>query len=220
MEEQAAIVARHIENGVVFQTPASAVVGGGVTIAPGVFVGVGVVLSGNTSVGAGCRLEYGAVVEDCVVGEDCVVNASQLRGSVLERGVTVGPYSFIRPGCRLCEGSHVGSFVELKNALIGPKTNIPHLSYVGDAEVGRHANVGCGVVTANFDGAGKHKTVVGDEAFVGSNAVLVAPVTVGGGSVVGAGSVITKDVPPNALAVARGRQFVKEGWAEGRERNW
>ena len=217
---RAAAVERLMENGVVFEAPFSAVIDDGVSVARGVFIGAGVALRNGTVVGAGSRIEHGSVIDGCNVGQSCVINASQLFGSTLERGVTVGPYAYIRPGCHLGEGSRVGSFVELKNTRVGPRTNIPHLSYVGDADVGRHVNVGCGVITANFDGREKNKTTVGDDAFLGSNSVLVAPVKVGEGAVVAAGSVITGDVPPHALGIARGRQAVKEGWALGREKNW
>jgi len=138
----------------------------------------------------------------------------------LEDRVRVGPYAHIRGGCRLRAGAFIGAFVELKNADVGANSFVAHLTYIGDADIGGHVNVGCGCATANFDGISKHRTLVGDDAFIGCNSVLVAPVSVGEGSVVAAGSVVTEDVPPEALAIARSRQVVKEDWAKDREKNW
>ncbi len=152
------------------------------------------------------------------VGDGCTVHAfSHLEGATLGEGVSVGPYARLRPGTLLEAGARVGNFVELKNATLGPGAKANHLSYLGDATVGARANVGAGTITCNYDGARKHCTVIGDDAFVGSNSALVAPVTVGAGAYVGSGSVLTEDVPDGALAVARGRQVVKPGWAATRK---
>lgn len=152
----------------------------------------------------------GVVVED-----DAVIHAfSHLEGAHVRRGASVGPYARLRPGARLAEKAKVGNFVEIKNADIGPGAKVSHLSYIGDASVGQGANVGAGTITCNYDGFTKAHTAIGAGAFIGSNSALVAPVTIGRGAFVGSGSVVTDDVPDDALALARGRQVIKDGWAE------
>jgi bifunctional UDP-N-acetylglucosamine pyrophosphorylase/glucosamine-1-phosphate N-acetyltransferase len=148
------------------------------------------------------------------VGSGAVIHAfSHLEGATVGERAAVGPFARLRPGADLGAGSKVGNFVELKNATLGQGAKVNHLSYVGDATVGASANIGAGTITCNYDGFGKYRTVIGEGAFVGSNSSLVAPVTIGAGGYIGSGSVITRDVPPDALAVARGRQETKEGWA-------
>ncbi|SFV13936.1 bifunctional UDP-N-acetylglucosamine pyrophosphorylase / Glucosamine-1-phosphate N-acetyltransferase [Methylobacterium sp. 174MFSha1.1] len=150
-----------------------------------------------------------------VVGDRCTIHAfSHLERARLAAGVQVGPYARLRPGAVLEEGTRIGNFVEVKNAAIKAGAKVNHLSYVGDAEVGEGANLGAGTITCNYDGVNKHRTVIGAGAFVGSNSALVAPVTVGAGAFVGSGSVITDDVPPGTLAIGRGRQVIKAGWAK------
>ncbi|NND49170.1 MAG: bifunctional UDP-N-acetylglucosamine diphosphorylase/glucosamine-1-phosphate N-acetyltransferase GlmU, partial [Rhizobiales bacterium] len=129
-------------------------------------------------------------------------------------GAVVGPLARLRPGARIGEGAHVGNFVEIKNAVLGKGAKANHLTYVGDASVGAGANIGAGTITCNYDGFDKHRTEIGDGAFVGSNSALVAPVSIGKGAYVASGSVVTRDVEDNALAVARGRQNNKPGWAD------
>ena len=146
------------------------------------------------------------------------INASQVYGSTLERGSDVGPYAHIRPGCHVGEGCHVGAFVQLKNCRLGDGAKLSHLTYVGDADVGERVNFGCGTVTSNYDGFDKHRTVIGDDVFIGCNTNLVAPVEVGRGAYIAAGTTVTRDVPPDSLAIGRTRQEVKEGWAERRRR--
>lgn len=148
------------------------------------------------------------------VADGCTIHAfSHLEGATLAEGVSVGPYARLRPGAVLDAKARVGNFVEVKNARLGPGAKANHLSYLGDAEIGANANVGAGTITCNYDGVNKHRTVIGARAFIGSNTALVAPVTVGPGAIVGAGSVVTQDVPADALAVARGRQRNLEGVA-------
>ncbi|MFE1598014.1 bifunctional UDP-N-acetylglucosamine diphosphorylase/glucosamine-1-phosphate N-acetyltransferase GlmU [Methylobacterium sp. ID0610] len=152
-----------------------------------------------------------------VVGDGCTIHAfSHLEKATLEAGVQVGPYARLRPGAALAAGARIGNFVEVKNAAIGAGAKVNHLSYVGDAEVGAGANLGAGTITCNYDGVNKHRTVIGEGAFIGSNSALVAPVTVGTRAFVGSGSVVTQDVPAEALALGRARQVVKPGWATGK----
>jgi bifunctional UDP-N-acetylglucosamine pyrophosphorylase/glucosamine-1-phosphate N-acetyltransferase len=154
--------------------------------------------------GPGVTVEEGATIR----------SFSHLAGAHVGRGAIVGPFARLRPGAKLEEGVHIGNFVEIKEALIEAGAKANHLSYIGDARVGAGANVGAGTITCNYDGAAKHRTDIGAGAFIGSNSALVAPVTIGDGAYVGSGSVITADVPADALALGRGRQTVKEGWAK------
>jgi bifunctional UDP-N-acetylglucosamine pyrophosphorylase/glucosamine-1-phosphate N-acetyltransferase len=173
------------------------------TIGPGTTVMPFVVIRGKTAIGKHCVIESHTVVVDSVVGDDC----------------SIGPFSHVRPGCVIGNKVKIGSFVEVKAAAIGNDTKIPHLSYIGDAEIGERVNIGCGVITANHDGQKKHTTVIGGGAYIGCNATLVAPVTVGDRAFVAAGSTATHDVPPDAMAIARARQVNKEGYAKGRYKN-
>lgn len=169
---------------------------------------------------------------DTVIGEDCVISQgvvfgpgveleagvlvkpyTHLEGATMRTGSFAGPFARLRPGTDIGEGAHVGNFVEMKNTLLGNDVKVGHLTYLGDASIGARTNVGAGTITCNYDGFSKHKTVVGEDAFIGSNTMLVAPITIGRGAFTGSGSVITKPVADDALAVARGRQLQKEGWA-------
>ena len=176
----------------------------------------GTILEGATVIGRGSRIGPSSHLTDCTVGDGAVVHSTRADGATVGDGVEVGPFAHLRPGTRLGDGARVGAFVQTKNAVVGEGAKVPHLAYVGDADVGAGANVACGVVTVNYDGREKHRTVIGDGAFVGCGTMLVAPVTVGDGAFVGAGSTITDDVPAEALAIARARQVTKEGRARGR----
>lgn len=173
----------------------------------------GTVLRGKSLIRAGAVIGPWSVIENSEIGERATVNCSQVTASYVGADATVGPFAHIRPDCRLERGAAAGSFVELKNARLGEDTLAPHLTYLGDAEIGARCNLGCGTATANFDRLGKHQTVVGDDAFIGCNSSLVAPVRIGAGAYVAAGSVITEDVPENALGIARARQSNKKDWA-------
>ena len=174
-----------------------------------------VFLSADTKFGKDVVVEpyvvFGAKV---TVEDDAVIHSfSHLVGAQIGKGASVGPYARLRPGTRLGAGARIGNFVEVKESTIDAGAKANHLSYIGDASVGAKANVGAGTITCNYDGAEKHRTTIGKDAFIGSNSALVAPVVIGAGAYIGSGSVITKDVPAGALALARGRQVVKEGWA-------
>jgi bifunctional UDP-N-acetylglucosamine pyrophosphorylase/glucosamine-1-phosphate N-acetyltransferase len=151
------------------------------------------------------------------IGNQCTVRHSYLVDCVLEDGVSVGPFAYLRPGTVLRKGAKVGTFVEIKNSDVGPEAKIPHLSYIGDADVGARANLGAGTITANYDGRAKHRTTIGSDVRGGVDTSFVAPVTVGDGAYTAAGSIVTEDVPPGALAVARARQKNVEGYAKRRE---
>jgi bifunctional UDP-N-acetylglucosamine pyrophosphorylase/glucosamine-1-phosphate N-acetyltransferase len=141
-----------------------------------------------------------------------------ISDSHLDGGNTVGPFARIRPGSHLKKGARVGNFVETKKAVIGEGSKVPHLTYIGDAKLGSHTNIGAGTITCNYDGVNKHPTTIGNRVFIGSNSVLVAPVRIGDGAYIGAGSTITENVPPNALGLGRGRQTTKPGWAAKKRR--
>jgi bifunctional UDP-N-acetylglucosamine pyrophosphorylase/glucosamine-1-phosphate N-acetyltransferase len=174
-----------------------------------------VFLSADTKFGRDVVVEPYVIFGEKVTVEDgAVIHAfSHLVGAHVGKGVSVGPFARLRPGTRLGEGSRIGNFVEVKEAVIEAGAKANHLSYIGDAFVGANANVGAGTITCNYDGADKHRTTIGKGAFIGSNSALVAPVEIGEGAYVGSGSVITQNVPADALALARGRQTIKEGWA-------
>ena len=158
-------------------------------------------LTGSTSIGQGCEIGPGSVIRDSKIGDGCRVAASMLEGATMEDGVSVGPFSHLRPGAYLESGAHVGNFAEIKESRLGRGAMMGHFGYVGDASIGADANLGAGMVTCNYDGESKHRTVVEANAFVGCDTMLVAPVTVGAGASTGAGAVVTDDVPPGRLAV-------------------
>jgi bifunctional UDP-N-acetylglucosamine pyrophosphorylase / glucosamine-1-phosphate N-acetyltransferase len=177
-------------------------------------LGAGVELRGATEIGDGCRIEAGAIVIDSKIEEGATIKAySVLEGAVVGAGAIVGPFARLRPGARLAERVHVGNFVEVKNTRLGEGSKANHLAYLGDGEIGAGVNVGAGTIFCNYDGFSKHLTVLEDGVFIGSDSQLVAPVRVGKGAYVASGSTITKDVPPDALAIARGRQENKENVA-------
>ena len=174
-----------------------------------------VFLSADTRLGRDVVIEpYVVFGPGVVVEDDAMIRSfSHLDGAHVGKGALVGPFARLRPGARLGEDVHIGNFVEVKEAVIEAGAKANHLSYIGDAQVGAGANVGAGTITCNYDGVAKHRTEIGKGAFIGSNSALVAPVKIGDGAYVGSGSVITEDVPADALALGRGRQVVKEGWA-------
>ncbi len=184
-----------------------------VRLEPGVKLLPGAILKGKSVIRSNSLIGPWSLIENSEIGPDCTVNASQIYDSKLAGGVQVGPYAHLRQKCLLEKGVKIGNFVEMKNAKVGENTWASHLSYVGDAQVGSGCNFGCGTVTVNFDRKEKHQTTVGDNAFVGCHSALIAPVTVGEGAYIAAGSVITGDVPENALAIARSRQVNKKDWA-------
>jgi bifunctional UDP-N-acetylglucosamine pyrophosphorylase/glucosamine-1-phosphate N-acetyltransferase len=174
----------------------------------------GVHLRGATRIGRRCTVEPGVLVSDCTIGEGVHLKAgSVLESSQVGDDCAIGPMAHLRPGTVLAGGNKLGNFVETKKALIGRGSQASHLTYIGDAEVGSGVNIGCGTITCNYDGVNKHMTIIEDDVFVGSDTQFVAPVRIGKGSLIGAGSTITKDVPPDSLALSRVEQKVIEGWA-------
>lgn len=198
--------------GVVFLDPSQCYIEPEVQIGRGTVVEPGVVILGQTTIGADCRIGPFTRIETCSIEDGCEVLMSHLRKATMRRGSRCGPFANLRPGSVIGEECKLGNFVEIKNAELGERASVSHLTYIGDAEVGAGTNVGAGTITCNYDGYEKHRTVIGKGAFVGSNSTLIAPVTIGDNAFVAAGSVITQDVPDDALAIARAKQEVKEGW--------
>lgn len=205
---------KHLQAGVVFHAPDGILIDESVTIAAGAVILPGTILRGNTKIGKDSVIGPNALLENVCVGENVVFNASQGYESTIDDGANIGPFVHIRPNSHIGKKVHIGDFVEVKNSVIGEGTSVSHLTYVGDSDVGQYCNFGCGVVTVNYDGAGKHRNTIGDYAFIGCNTNLVAPVTIGDGAYTAAGSTITEDVPEGALGVARARQVNKLGWAQ------
>jgi bifunctional UDP-N-acetylglucosamine pyrophosphorylase/glucosamine-1-phosphate N-acetyltransferase len=206
----------HMLSGVTMTAPDMVWVSPGVTIGRDAVIEPMTVLSGQTTVGEGAVVGPNTRIDSGTVGARATVEQSVVRGARIGEDALVGPNAFLRPGTVLEAGSKVGSFVEVKNSTIGEGSKVPHLSYVGDATVGRDVNIGAGSITCNYDGFAKHPTVIGDNAFIGSDTMLVAPVEIGRGAMTAAGSAITKDVPAGALGVERDEQRNIEGWAERR----
>lgn len=193
--------------------PARIDIRGEVQVGEDVFIDANVIFEGKVSLGNGVRIESHCVIKDSQIAEDAHIKShSVLEKAVVGKQASVGPFARLRPGAELKQGAAVGNFVEIKAAILGEGAKAGHLSYLGDAEIGAHANIGAGTITCNYDGVHKHKTRIGDHAFIGSNASLVAPLNIGQGATTGAGSTINKDVPADALAVGRAKQRVIEGW--------
>ena len=214
---QRAILERHMRAGVTIVDPLTTWVDVDVQIGGDARIEPGSSLRGATEVGAGATVGPHATVIDSHVGERAIVRVSWLERATVHPSASVGPFAYLRPGAVLGEGSKVGTFVEVKNSEIGAGAKIPHLSYIGDADVGERSNLGAGTITANYDGHAKHRTTIGKRVRGGVDTAFVAPVTVGDDAYTAAGSVITEDVPPGALGVARARQQNREGYAQRRE---
>jgi bifunctional UDP-N-acetylglucosamine pyrophosphorylase/glucosamine-1-phosphate N-acetyltransferase len=204
--------------GVTIVDPASTLIDAGVTIGADTVVEPSSFLRGATTIGERCTVGPLTTLVDVALGDEVAVPHSYLTSCEVRSGATVGPFAYLRPGALLREGAKAGTFVEIKNSDIGAGTKVPHLSYIGDADVGPGTNLGAATITANYDGVRKHRTTIGADVHTSVDTTLVAPVTVGDGAYTGANSAITKDVPPGALGIARERQTNIEGYAERRRK--
>ncbi len=202
--------------GVTIVDPAATWIDVDVTLAPDAEILPGTHLEGHTVIGSGARIGPDCLLRNTLVAPDATVLYAVCESAEIGRGADVGPFARLRPGARIGPGAHIGSYVELKNATVGEGSKVPHLTYVGDADIGEHSNIGAATVFVNYDGTAKHHSTVGDYVRIGSDTMLVAPVSIGDGAFTAAGSVITEDVPPGALGVARSRQHNSAGWVERR----
>ena len=204
-------------SGVTIFRPETCVIDADVEVAADTILEPSVQLLGKTKIGANCRIRSFSVIQNSTLGDHVLVRPGCiLDEAIVANGALLGPYSHLRPGSEIGEGAHVGNFVETKKIKLGKGSKANHLTYLGDAEIGDGVNIGAGTITCNYDGVNKHKTVIGDGVFVGSDSTLVAPIRLGKGAYVGAASCLTEDVPEDSLAVARARQTNKEGWAKAK----
>ncbi|MGY8868830.1 MAG: bifunctional UDP-N-acetylglucosamine diphosphorylase/glucosamine-1-phosphate N-acetyltransferase GlmU [Pseudomonadales bacterium] len=200
-------------NGATLADPSRVDVRGNVTVAGDVIIDVNAVFEGNVVLGHGVLIEPNCIIKNATIGDNTHIRAnSVIEDSTIAANCDVGPFARIRPGTQLATGAKVGNFVETKKAIVGEGSKINHLSYVGDAVIGKNTNIGAGTITCNYDGVNKSLTEIGDQVFIGSNTALVAPVKIGSGATVGAGSTITKEVTQSQLAVARGKQTNLSNW--------
>jgi bifunctional UDP-N-acetylglucosamine pyrophosphorylase/glucosamine-1-phosphate N-acetyltransferase len=212
------INARLLEAGVSMLDPGRVYIDAGVDVEPGASLLPDTYLSGTTTVAAGAVVGPDVDAHDSVIGANARVRYSVLDDATVGDGATVGPYAYLRPGAVLMEGAKAGTYVEIKASVVGKRSKVPHLSYIGDTEIGEDSNIGAATVTVNYDGTDKHRTTIGDRVHIGSDTMLVAPVTIGNDAVTGAGSVITHDVPDGALGIERSDQKNIEGYAERRRK--
>ncbi len=210
-EARLKILEKHLEHDVRILCADGIVIEEDVVIGPGTVIEPGVVLLGETIIGENCVITSGSRIENCIIGDGTVINASQCYRSRIGNEVSIGPFSHIRPNSEIEDHVHIGDFVEVKNSTLGVGTSVSHLTYVGDSDVGRNVNFGCGCVTVNYDGVHKFRCKIGDDAFIGCNTNLVAPVEVGNKAFIAAGSTITDGIPDGDFAIARARQVNKQG---------
>ncbi len=214
---RAAVVRRHVLNGVAVLDPDRTVIEADVRIGAGTVVYAGNTLQGETVIGENCTLYPNNRMDGAALGDDVTVESSVLLHCRVGSHTTVGPFAYLRPDAGVGEHCRIGDFVEIKNSNIGDGTKVSHLTYVGDSDLGRDINLGCGVVFVNYDGKVKNRSVVEDHAFIGCNCNLVAPVHIGQNAYLAAGSTVVNDVPADALFVARSRGVVKEDWVKRRK---
>lgn len=210
------IAIKHLENGVEFVDINTAYIDEDVVIGTGTLIGPCVTIEGSTVIGNDCRILQNSRIKDSVIEDEVEIQTSVILESKVGKKTKVGPFAYLRPKSIIGKECKVGDFVEVKNSSFGDGSKASHLTYIGDSDVGRDVNIGCGVVFVNYDGSQKHRSTVGDGAFIGCNTNLVSPVKVEDGAYIAAGSTVTKDVPEDALCVARAKQKNIEGWAAKR----
>lgn len=203
---------KHMLNGVTIEVPALTWIAPEVTIEQDVIILSNARITGNTHIASGSIIGPDARIENSQIGENVRIDSSIILESEVHDGANIGPRSYLRPHCVIGKNAKIGTSVELKGSVVGEGSKIPHLSYVGDAVIGKNVNLGAGTITCNYDGKTKSKTIIGDNVFVGSDVMLIAPVTIGDGAMIGAASAISKDVPANSLALERAEQIIKEDW--------
>ncbi len=209
----------HMRNGVTFILPESTIIEDNVEIGMDTVIYPGAIIKSGTVIGMGCTIGMNTQIENSVIKDNVNILSSVIIDSEIDEGTTVGPFAYLRPNSRIGKNVRVGDFVEIKNSTVDDGTKISHLTYVGDSDVGKRVNFGCGTVTVNYDGKKKYRTKIGDDCFVGCNTNLVAPVTLENGAYTAAGSTITDNVPQECLAIARARQVVKTEWKDRRKQD-
>ncbi len=211
-EKRKELINKFLSDGVEIPCPDSVIIEETVNIKKGTIIMPNTVILGKTEIGENCVIGPNSYISDSIIDENTSLNNTQCYHSEIGKNVTAGPFVHIRPDCKIRDGVHIGNFVEVKNSFVDEGSKLPHLLYVGDSDIGKNVNFGCGCVTVNYDGRNKSRTTVKDGAFIGCNTNLVAPVTIGENAFTAAGSTITSDVPDNALSVARSHQINKENW--------
>ena len=212
LKKNSEIVMKHLQEGVVILDPSSTYIDEDVEIGAETVILPNTHLKGNTKIGSGCEIGPNSIITNMEICDNVKILASVCTDSLIKSGTTVGPFAYIRPNSNIGEKVKIGDFVEIKNSTIDEGTKVSHLTYIGDSDVGKNINFGCGTITVNYDGANKFRTVIEDGAFIGCNTNLVSPVKVGKNAFVAAGSTITEDVEPDSLAIARSRQTIKKDW--------
>lgn len=207
-----AVIDKHLMGGVGFTCTDGIIIERGVEIGSGTEILPGTIITGKTKIGCGCVIGPNSIVEDSSVGDRVIVNTSQISGSIVENDTIIGPYVHVRPDSHIKNDARIGDFVEIKNSTIGEKSAVSHLVYIGDSDIGKKVNVGCGTATVNYDGVEKSRCVIGDYCFIGCNTNLIAPVKLGKAVYTAAGTTVTSDVPDYALAIDRGVMKVNEGY--------
>ncbi|MCF0141007.1 MAG: UDP-N-acetylglucosamine diphosphorylase [Mogibacterium sp.] len=217
--EQARLAAnkKRLEEGVIFVDIYSAYIDDEVVVESGAIIANNVTLKGNTIIRSGASIGQSSVIRNSEIGSGTTVEASYIYDSKVGENTSVGPFAYIRPGSVIGNECKIGDFVEVKNATFGDGSKSAHLTYIGDADVGKNVNLGCGVVFVNYDGAKKYRSTIGDDCFIGCNTNIVSPVEVGDGAYIAAATTVTEDVPADALCIGRSRQTVKENWVKSRK---
>ncbi len=213
-KKRLAVCEKLMASGVVIEDPDTTYIDDTVEISEGAVILPNTRITGESKIGSKTTVGPNTIIENSTVGEECDVLASVLKEAVVENGVNIGPFAYLRPKAHICTGAKIGDFVEVKNSTVGEGTKVAHLTYIGDADVGSKCNFGCGTVIVNYDGTNKHRTKIRANAFIGCNTNLVSPVELGDYAYTAAGSTITKDVPEGALGIARARQENKDGWVD------
>lgn len=209
-------IRKHLKNGVSIPISDGIMIGPDVLIGAGTEILPGTICRDQVRIGKNCVIGPNSLVEHADLGDCVIFNASQIFHATVQNNVKIGPFTHIRPGTLIKDHVFIGDFVEIKNTIVGEGTKISHLSYIGDSDLGRNINCGCGTATANYDGRKKHRTTIEDQSFIGCHTVLVSPVHIGKNAYTAAGSVITEDIPERALGVARSRQVNKKDWSKGK----
>ena len=204
----------HMVNGVTFHLPKTSFIGRDVTIGSETLIFPNSFIIGQTIIGKNCEIGPSAKIKDSTIGDKTTIQYSCVNDSLIDDNVDIGPFASLRPGTKISSGGKAGTFVELKKALIGKNSKVPHLSYIGDTKIGEHVNIGAGSITCNYDGVNKWEAVIEDDVFIGSDTMIISPVRIGAGAMTGAGSVISKDVPSGGLGIERSEQRNIEGWAK------